>query len=515
MEKGVLSSMNTQQIHTTLKRRGSSDVSYLQHSVDEMISSFMEEKGIPGVSLAIVQAPYIPRVVGYGISDEKQKRLVSPNTMFPLGPISQAYLAVAIMQLFEAGKLDVEKTIGNYLPSLPKKWENLTILDLLRHTSGLKDYRELPAFSLDKPFTYEDAIRLLEKEPLAFKAGHGFQESATDNLLLTKVVETASGMSYHAYVKALQFEALHLRHTSFVEDLPSFKNEDLTKSNFVHEIFKHDGAYIDPSETAASYDANGKLISYPNKGVLQGYSDVYASSGDVSYWDIALAGGVLIHEKAHRDLIYQSWTDEEGRIVPSVSGWHFYFHRGLMAIRGSVRGYSSYLSRFTHSEELVCVTLLANKEGVDFTNLARKIAASFGDLLSTNYDDNRLYLLEGQFKGKEMVRRLKNALEKRDIPLFAEFDHSANAKGVGLTLLPNTVLVFGSPKAGTPLMVKDPSLALELPLKIAVWEDATGSSWVGFKKLTDLEEGYGLRDDPALKKMEALLETLAKEAAEI
>ena len=297
-------------------------------------------------------------------------------------------------------------------------------------------------------------------------------------------------MSYHAYVKKNQFEALGLRHTAFQEDLSQFKKEDLTQSGGLHEIFKHDGAYIDPIETAASYDEKGNLIPFINKGVLQGFSDVYASSGDVSFWDIALAGGVLIHEKKNRDFVYQSYQNKNGETVPSVAGWHFYFHRGLMAIRGSVRGYSSYLSRFTHSEELVCVTLLANKEGVDFTNLARRIAAAFGDLLSTNYDDNRLFLLEGQFKADETVRRLKKALEKRSIPLFAEFDHQKNAEEVGLTLRPTTILVFGSPKVGTPLMALDQSLGLDLPLKIAVWEDEAGSTWVGFKRLKALIEEH-------------------------
>src|SRR5574344_2755157 len=133
--------MNTQQIHVSLKMRGSSDISYLQHSVDEMISSFMEEKGIPGISLAIVQAPYIPRVVGYGVSDEKQKRLVSPNTMFPLGPISQAYAAVALMQLYEAGQVNLDSSIARYLSEIPAAWKGITVIDLLRHASGLADYR--------------------------------------------------------------------------------------------------------------------------------------------------------------------------------------------------------------------------------------------------------------------------------------------------------------------------------------------------------------------------------------
>ena len=60
--------MNTKE-HEVMKMRGSADVSYLNHSVDEMIWEFMKEQEIPGMTLAIVQAPYIPRVVGYGLSD--------------------------------------------------------------------------------------------------------------------------------------------------------------------------------------------------------------------------------------------------------------------------------------------------------------------------------------------------------------------------------------------------------------------------------------------------------------
>lgn len=114
-----------------------------------------------------------------------------------------------------------------------------------------------------------------------------------------------------------------------------------------------------------------------------------------------------------------------------MSAWQFYKHRGLMDLKGSVPGYSSFLSRFTHPEELVCVTLLANREGVGFTNLGRRIAGAFGDLLSTGYDDNRLHLTEGQLPVAETVARLERELKKRGIPLFGKFDHAENARKAG------------------------------------------------------------------------------------
>ncbi len=63
----------------TFKIRGSADTSYLQRTIDQMIWEFMEAEQIPGLTLAIVQAPYIPRVVGYGLADEQQRRLGAPN----------------------------------------------------------------------------------------------------------------------------------------------------------------------------------------------------------------------------------------------------------------------------------------------------------------------------------------------------------------------------------------------------------------------------------------------------
>ena len=206
-------------------------------------------------------------------------------------------------------------------------------------------------------------------------------------------MEKASGGTYEEYVTKNQFERLGLRHTAFSGQLSKYNTEDVSLTGNVHQIFKKDGRYIDPTEQAASYDADGKRIPSFQSSALRGFSDVWASAQDISFWDIGLAGGVLIHEPEHRAVVYAPWKLPDGRTVPACAGWQFYHHRGLMDIKGSIPGYTSFLSRFTHPEELVCVTLMANKEGVDFTNLARKIAGAYGDLLSTNYDDTRLLSL--------------------------------------------------------------------------------------------------------------------------
>ena len=506
--------MNTRE-HTEMKMRGSADVSYLGRTVDEMVWKFMEEQEIPGLTLAIVQAPYIPRVVGYGLSDARQRRLASANTMWPVGPISQAFAAVAVMQLYEDGALDLDAPAGNYVPDLPESWRGVTARQLLHHAAGLPDIRRSEDFCPFCKRSFSELTARVKDVPLSFAPGTQVEQSATNFLVLTEMVERVSGMTYHDFVTRRQIEFLGLRRTGFAEDLnEKFHHEDVSLTENVHQLFKQDKLYIDPTEPAASYDG-GAAVPRVQSSALRGFSDVWASAQDISFWDIGLAGGVLIRDPAHRALIYAPWSLPDGREVPAVAGWQFYKHRGLMDIKGSVPGFSSFLSRFTHAEELVCVTLLANREGVDFTNLARRIAGAFGDLLSTNYDDNKLYLLEGQLPVDVMARRLEAELNAREIPLFAKFDHAENARGAGLELRPTTVLVFGAPKVGTGLMQAGQSIALELPLRIGLWEDAAGSTWLAFPRIARMAAEYGLEGHPVVPKMRKLMEELVRAAGSI
>lgn len=109
----------------------------------------------------------------------------------------------------------------------------------------------------------------------------------------------------------------------------------------------------------------------------------------------------------------------------------------------------------------------------------------------------------------EAIQALEAALNERGIPVFAKYDHAQNAVGVGLALQPITVLVFGAPKVGTGLMQQNPAIALELPLRIAVWENSDHTTWLSWPKMTVMAADYGLEGHPAIAGMQNLLETLA------
>lgn len=109
------------------------------------------------------------------------------------------------------------------------------------------------------------------------------------------------------------------------------------------------------------------------------------------------------------------------------------------------------------------------------------------------------------------AERLKNILQSKDITLFALVDHSGEAAKVGMKMAP-TKLFFGSPKAGTPLMLDVPSVAIDLPLKILVWQDATGKVWISYSSPEYLRDRHGFREE--LLQNIAVVGTLVAKAVE-
>lgn len=97
----------------------------------------------------------------------------------------------------------------------------------------------------------------------------------------------------------------------------------------------------------------------------------------------------------------------------------------------------------------------------------------------------------------QSLDRLEAILESKGITVFARIEHSAEAAKVGLALRPTALLIFGNPKAGTPLMVASPSAALDLPLKVLAWEDEKGQAWLSYNSPAFLQRRHGLTEDQA------------------
>lgn len=111
------------------------------------------------------------------------------------------------------------------------------------------------------------------------------------------------------------------------------------------------------------------------------------------------------------------------------------------------------------------------------------------------FPDNGMVHLSSPHSYSETLHRLETTLQTRGLIVFARIDHSGEAEKVGLKMHPTQVIVFGSPKGGTPLMIASPTLGIDLPLKALVWEDAGGKVWVSYNTAEYLKQRHNIPDD--------------------
>ncbi len=116
--------------------------------------------------------------------------------------------------------------------------------------------------------------------------------------------------------------------------------------------------------------------------------------------------------------------------------------------------------------------------------------------------------LPGNHSVPETVERLESLLNAKGIKVFARIDQAAEAKAAGLTMRPMVLVIFGDPKAGTPLMNRYTSIAMDLPLKALVWESADSRVWLSYNSPEYLQKRHGL-DAPPFEAVTKLLEAAA------
>lgn len=126
--------------------------------------------------------------------------------------------------------------------------------------------------------------------------------------------------------------------------------------------------------------------------------------------------------------------------------------------------------------------------------------------------DNGIVTKSSNHSVDETAEKLKALLQSKGVALFAFVDHSGEAEKAGLKMRPTKLLIFGNPRAGTPVMLAAPSSALDLPLKILIWEDAQGRAWVSYNDPQYLKQRHSIPED--LLPNISVIEALAAKAAE-
>ena len=134
----------------------------------------------------------------------------------------------------------------------------------------------------------------------------------------------------------------------------------------------------------------------------------------------------------------------------------------------------------------------------------------------TNHDMEGLTTILSNFGPKDTMDRLEAEVRAREIRVFAHIDHAAGAVEAGLTLRPTELLIFGNPRAGTPLMQSVQTIGIDLPLKVLVWQDESGKTWLSYNepRWFAKRHGAGPETDKAVGAMAAMLGAIVKNAIE-
>ena len=168
-------------------------------SIDVFVKNQMQKRNIPGLQLAIVRQGKIIKTGNYGLANIQDSIAVTDKTVFTINSITKAFTGIAILQLVEAGKLNLSLPVSAYLPNLPEAWKAVTIQQLLSHTSGIPDIVDEEEAVMIAA-TGEEAWKKVLQMPVDFEPGERFSYNQTNYLLLGHIIEKLSEMPFQEFI---------------------------------------------------------------------------------------------------------------------------------------------------------------------------------------------------------------------------------------------------------------------------------------------------------------------------
>jgi CubicO group peptidase (beta-lactamase class C family) len=346
--------------------------------------------GSPGCALAVAQGGKIIYEKGYGLANLEQEVPITPRTVFDIGSTSKQFTASSILLLEKEGKLSVNDDVRKYIPELPDYGKRITILNLLNHTSGIRDYLtlfELAGVYVDSVTTDEDALAIITRQKsLNFEPGSEYLYSNSGFFLLSVIVRRVSGKSLPEFAAANIFGPLGMTQTLYRD-----RHTQLVPNRAL--------AY-DANESGPGFSFNVSYFEQTGDGA------VHTSVEDILKWDenfySAKVGG-----KAFLDELQEPGILSNGKKLRYAKGLSVFDYRGLRAVAhgGSWGGYRAQLLRFP--DQHFSVACLCNLGSADPESRATKVAE---------------ILLASEMKAKEPAA--ESAPEKRPkaetVPLSGE-----------------------------------------------------------------------------------------------
>jgi len=297
-------------------------------------------RGIPGLAVAVAVDGRVVYAEGFGYADLEQRVPAWPSTKFRIGSISKPLTAVALMQLVEQRKIDLDAPVQKYVPSFPDKGATITPRLLAGHLAGIRHYQGDEFLSSTHYDSVLDGLKIFANDPLVAPPGTKYNYSTYGFNLLSAVIESAAGEPFLDYMQRHVFDALGLAHTTADQNRPLITE----RSRFYAR--QKDGPFENAPYVDNSYKwAGGGFLSTPE--------------------DLVRFGSALLHpgflSADSLKLLFTSQKTQDGKdtgygmgwsIRKSESGQRIYDHSG-----GSVGGTCQLI---VYPDSHVVVALLTN-----------------------------------------------------------------------------------------------------------------------------------------------------------
>ncbi len=308
-----------------------------------------------------------------------------PSTRFRLGSLTKQFTAAAVLVLAERGKLSLDEPVTRYLPEYAGRYDQVTLAQLLGHTSGIPNFTELPAYAQFKltPHKAAETVALVKDLPLDFAPGQRFKYSNTGYVLLGQVIEAVSGQSYGAFLESALLARAGMRDTAVDET--------------TRVVFSRAQGYAG--------DGPGHLrhADFIDMSVPGAAGSLASTAPDLQRWQAALYGGRLLSSASLQRMTTPGLEDYAlGLVVERVGGEVRYRHAG------NVDGFSSALLYRPASG--VGVIVLSNVEGTGADWLATCIDALVEG--PSPYTSSPFFL-QGSFSDWKPVHRFASAAQGR------------------------------------------------------------------------------------------------------
>ncbi len=340
--------------------------------LDKLLATVVADDSFNGAVLAIDRGTTIYKKC-FGRSNFTDGSSLNDSSLFELASCSKQFTAMAIMILAEQGKLNYTDSLQRFIPELP--YRNITIENLLTHTSGLPDYMELFAEHWDKKrfATNDDVIELLKTHspPLLFPPGSKFQYSNTGYALLSSIIERASGTDFATCLKDLIFKPCGMRN-SRVYNTRRSKGETLHNYAFGYTYSDSLQKYVLPDSTEEF-----GFVTYLD--AITGDGCVNSTIYDLERWEAALQHNVLVSKetlsRAYRNNILTS-----GKV--SKYGYGVFLQNkpnteSTVYHSGSWPGYTTFILRFPRLRSALAI--LSNNDYPNVVWLGNRIARILAD----------------------------------------------------------------------------------------------------------------------------------------